>query len=164
MVDVTAKDDWRDLLAQHGPDKALEIWMARMNTTQMEQACEDIAAAVADHAEPDGPDRFAHYTAIDAARKKLGKARRSAAGTGYPAVARRASHHGLTLLRHSSVHYQLAWPDGGVLDIYPGNKRLYRAKGRKRAPFLKVPQDWILFDVVDAAINDLAATPDKENA
>jgi len=145
------KDEWRDLLARHGPDRALEIWMARMNTTKMQQACADIDEAVREHAEPEGPAMFGVYAAMKEERKALGTARRSAAKSGYPAAARMAAQHGLTLLRRTSVHYQLVWPNGGVLDIYPGNKRLYRQKGKTRAPFLKVKPDWILFDVVSAA-------------
>lgn len=52
---------------------------------------------------------------------------------------------------HTDVHYQLStgtW----LLNIHPGNKRLYWDRQWKRGPFLAVEGEWTLVDVVKAAI------------
>ena len=38
-----------------------------------------------------------------------------------------------------------------LLNIYPGNRRLYHDQNRM-GPFLSVPDDWTLLDVVRAAV------------
>ena len=64
-----------------------------------------------------------------------------------------AAKNGLLLKKHTDVHYQLRWPDGAILDIYPGRGRLYSNPARKpRSPRLTVPDEWTLVDVVNAAV------------
>lgn len=58
---------------------------------------------------------------------------------------------GMDLRKNSDTHYSL-FGDGWLLDIYPGNQRLYRPENREpRAPFLELPNEWGLLDVVKAA-------------
>ncbi len=64
---------------------------------------------------------------------------------------RLAECNGLRLRRCTEVHYQLKPQDGSWLkNIYPSNRRIY-ADPNKRGPFLHVPDDWTLIDVVRAA-------------
>jgi hypothetical protein len=58
---------------------------------------------------------------------------------------------GLVLRRCTEAQYQLYVDGGWLLNIYPGNGRLYSDPNR-RGPFLKVPMIWSLLDVVRAAI------------
>jgi hypothetical protein len=88
--------------------------------------------------------------------------RRKCAGHQFLEAAKLARERGLTLMQRSEQHYQLIGP-GWLLDVYPGNHRLYRPQpGRlhpKRAPYLDVRlRDWTLLDVVEAAP---AATGDR---
>ena len=62
-----------------------------------------------------------------------------------------AKDSGMTLKRCTDQHYQLSHPHGWLLNIYPGNRRLYHDKNRAKGPFLNVPHDWTLPDVVNAA-------------
>lgn len=92
--------------------------------------------------------------------------RRSEAGNEFDLAEQFAAANGLKLLQRSEQHYQLIGPDW-LLDVYPGNLRLYRprpgTRHPKRAPYLRVPIDWDLVDVVRAAIevNDGTETPSQ---
>jgi hypothetical protein len=72
----------------------------------------------------------------------------------YVEAAQLASEHALHLIQHTFVHYQLKKPGEWCYDIYPGNRRIYKKKDSK-TPFLKLPADWTLIDVVKAAINKI---------
>lgn len=65
---------------------------------------------------------------------------------------RDAARAGLVLIRRSQAHYQLRAPEGWLINIYPGNGRLYPDKKRPKPPFLRVPPIWTLADVVAAAV------------
>jgi len=70
----------------------------------------------------------------------------------------KAAHAGMALEQHSEVHYSLqSSPDESGkywrLNIYPGNRRLYHDRQHAKPPFLKVPPDWNLMDVIDSAIS-----------
>lgn len=104
-----------------------------------------------------GDDDFdtADYAAERAQKQKRRERNRGHAGKVFIDASTRASQRGLQLLRRSDQHYQLIGPDW-LLDVYPGNHRLYRpTPGRRyptKAPFLKVPYGaWTLMDVVEAA-------------
>ncbi len=78
---------------------------------------------------------------------------RVAATEDFGSSQRRAAGSGLKLVRHSEVHYQLSsLKRGWLINVYPGNHRLYVDKNRSRAPYLRVPMGWSLEDVVTAAI------------
>ncbi len=67
---------------------------------------------------------------------------------------RLAGEHGLILMQRTNIHYQLAPRDGKwLLNIYPSNRRLYHDP-HKRGPYLRVPENWTLLDVVKAAIEE----------
>ena len=62
---------------------------------------------------------------------------------------------GLSLLKHTDQHYSLRSPDGWCLDLYPGNRRIFRKPlppGGKAAPYIKAPKDWTLTDIVIGVI------------
>lgn len=67
-----------------------------------------------------------------------------------------ANKNGMAVIQHSDSHYQIKHRAGWILDVYPGNQRLYRPKGREpKAPHLKglpLEADWDLVDVVKACV------------
>lgn len=96
------------------------------------------------------------FKAINRERQEDGERRRLQATVDFRQAAVVASACGLRLTRYTDQHYQLGsinprW----LLDIYPGNQRLYRSKVGKqavRAPFLALGwDDWTLIDIVCAA-------------
>lgn len=88
--------------------------------------------------------------------KQCEKHRRREVATGTFVEARAAAlQGGMILMRHTEQHYSLRErrPRGWILHVYPGNRRLYRDKGRPvRTPFLALPAHWSLRDVVRAAV------------
>ena len=62
-----------------------------------------------------------------------------------------AKSAGLTLRAHTEAHYSLRGC-GYILNIYPGNRRLYYDRSHRKPPFLKLPDEWSLLNVVQAAI------------
>lgn len=64
-----------------------------------------------------------------------------------------AEKHGLRLTIKTQAHYQLSKPSGWLINVYPGNHRLYHDRNRPKPPYLNVPMGlWTLLDVVKAAI------------
>ncbi len=63
---------------------------------------------------------------------------------------------GWHLRKHSEIHYSLRWGDDWLLHIYPSNRRLY-ADRNHHGPFIKVPENWDLQDVIDACRNRMQA-------
>lgn len=93
---------------------------------------------------------FEPYKAIAQERAKRGGRRRRQAEADFPAAAALAERHGMTLVRHQTGHYALS--DGHwLLNLYPGNGRLYADGNRDRAPFLGLGGEWGLEDAVRAA-------------
>lgn len=61
-----------------------------------------------------------------------------------------AAQNGLYLRRCTDSHYQLRgarW----LLNLYPGNQRLYRDPTKDQLGWLELPDPWTLLDVVHAA-------------
>lgn len=56
-----------------------------------------------------------------------------------------ASKSGLRLIRCDDVHYQIEHPSGWLINVYPGNQRIFADRQRKiRAPYLVVDaEEWI---------------------
>lgn len=80
------------------------------------------------------------------------KAQMDLAGHQFQEAQTLAEANGLYLVRHAKVHYQLSPDDRSwLLNIYPSNRRLYHDP-KKPGPFLRVPPDWTLLDVVKAAL------------
>lgn len=69
----------------------------------------------------------------------------------FPEAQQKAAQAGMKLVQHTEVHYSLEFA-GSRLNIYPGNRRLYHDRQHKKPPFLKVPPEWNLLHVIDAAI------------
>ena len=87
----------------------------------------------------------------EARKKEQGRLRRKAAWEQFKAASILAARHGLRLSRHSPYLYKLSGTrNSWVLEVYPGNLRLFRSHGV--APFLDVPDEWVLLDVVNATI------------
>jgi hypothetical protein len=89
-------------------------------------------------------------------RKQDKAGRRGAAGTDFGAAQRLAARHGLILKRRSESHYQLCrksrqW----LLNIYPGNCRLYYDRNKQKPPFLTIDSPWTLLGVVEAMVRQL---------
>jgi hypothetical protein len=79
-------------------------------------------------------------------------ARMDVAGRQFEIAGGLAEASGLLLVRCSEVHYQLSPHDGRwLLNVYPSNRRLYRDPNRENAPYLDLPDNWTLLDVVRAA-------------
>lgn len=90
--------------------------------------------------------------AARAARAARGTKRRHRADHEFDEACQLAEANGLRLHRCSFAHYQLIHvAKNWLLDIYPGNRRLYSDPKRK-GPFLSVPHDWTLIEVVRVAI------------
>jgi len=79
--------------------------------------------------------------------------RRILAGGGFGEAKKLAKSVGLVLVKHSPVHYALRQKGKGgwILNIYPGNRRLYHDRKRPKPPYLDLPEKWTLRDVVAAA-------------
>lgn len=94
------------------------------------------------------------YRILRAERAKDGEQRRQEALKVYQAAAQLATQVGWLFNRHSEVHYSLRKPQGNswILNIYPGNRRLYYDQNKPKGPYLKVKDNWNLLDVVQAAI------------
>lgn len=84
------------------------------------------------------------------ARQAEADARRSRALVVFQEIGPRLVGTGLTLIRHTQSHYQIRHRSGWILDLYPGNQRIYRNPTRVRSPHLKLPRPWSLGDVIDA--------------
>lgn len=78
--------------------------------------------------------------------------RRDEAERDFPAAEEIACMHGMNLVRRSDHHYQLSHVNGWLQNIYPGNQRLYWDRNKPKPPFLQLPDEWGLVDVVKAAV------------
>lgn len=84
------------------------------------------------------------------ARREEAEESRSTAAAQFKKAQQVARKYGLELRQCSTVHYQLTSPKGWLMNIYPGNCRLYGDRNKKvKAPFVKVT-DWTLVGVVEA--------------
>lgn len=87
------------------------------------------------------------YTAAEQAAKET---RREQAGAVFPKARDIAKKKGFTLIQRSASHYQLR---GGrwLINLYPGNQRIYIDRQKQNVPFLQVPTPWTILDVIEAA-------------
>lgn len=94
------------------------------------------------------------YKVLRAERAKEGEKRRQSALQGYKEAAALANQVGWIFKCHSEIHYSLRKPqeNSWLLNIYPGNRRLYYDRNKPRGPRLKLKDNWKLVDVVLAAI------------
>lgn len=88
-------------------------------------------------------------------RQEAGRQRRIRATNEFPTAQRQAIALGFRLSRRNETHYTLTpakETKGWLYNIYPGKCRIY-ADPNRRGPFLKLPDEWTLIDVVKAAAN-----------
>lgn len=69
-----------------------------------------------------------------------------------------AQQYGLLLTRHTDQHYSLRAPQGWIINLYPGNRRIFHDE-KRQGPFLKLPRKWTLVDVVRAAADATTERP-----
>jgi hypothetical protein len=99
-------------------------------------------------------EEYEIYKALRQERISEGANRRAENAEYFERARALAAQAGMNLVQHTPVHYGLWCPKAGwLLNIYPGNRRLYHDRKYKKPPFLKVRPDWNLFDVVEAAVN-----------
>jgi hypothetical protein len=77
------------------------------------------------------------YKILRAERAKEGEQRRQSALRDYKSAAALANQVGWQFRCHSEVHYSLRKPqeNSWILNIYPGNRRLYKICGEKAPTF-----------------------------
>jgi len=102
-------------------------------------------------------DMIDAYVAMRAERQARGQANHERAIEDFETARALAQKHGLSLVQYGEVHYALIrYVNGKALwrhHIHPGNRRIRAdANMPTRAPYLKLPDDWGLLDVVRAAI------------
>lgn len=86
-------------------------------------------------------------------RQNSGARRRDAATAQHQQAKELAASNGMTLRRIGGNHYQLEHvKERWLINLYPGNRRIHLDEHRPRAPFLRVPAEWTLIEVVQAAI------------
>ncbi len=100
------------------------------------------------------------FQAMRAERQAWGQANRERAIEDFETARAMAQKHGLALVQYGDAHYALIhYVNGKAMwrhHIYPGNQRICMDRQMPaRAPFLKVPCDWTLVDVVRAAIQEM---------
>jgi len=76
---------------------------------------------------------------------------RDLAGKLYNEARLLAMQHQMILIAFTETHYQLRSSNGWILNIYPCNRRLYFDRKHKTPPYLRLPDEWTLLDVVKAA-------------
>lgn len=101
----------------------------------------------------DDDDIGGFYRALKAVRQQRAERNREQAADTFKDAAELAEMLGLQLHKCSDVHYQFSDEEQGwLINLYPGNGRLYAdRKRRAKAPFLRVPENWTLLDVVEVA-------------
>lgn len=97
------------------------------------------------------------YKALEEEVRRDRRENREQAEAGFPAARKLAAANGLSLRRYDDTLYQLRSDRGWLLNVYPGNQRLYSPKDRTpEAPILWAIHErqaaWTLLDVVMAAI------------
>ena len=91
------------------------------------------------------------WQALKAIRQMSATELRRAAIFDFPVAERIAKLIGLELVQRSEVHYQIKSPVGWIINVYPGNRRIYhQPKQKARGPFFDLPSEWDLFDVLEA--------------
>lgn len=72
-------------------------------------------------------------------------------------AARTLAHcNNLCLDHHTDAHYQLMPRDRHwLLNIYPGNCRLYYDRNKAKPPYLRIDSPWTLTEVVQAMVHEL---------
>lgn len=99
-------------------------------------------------------DYRSHHDAIRISRKHERSRNRKVAEADFEIAQRAAERHGIVLMRKSDSHYQIRF-HGCLLNVYPGNRRLYHDKNHKTPPRLKLPSNWTIIDVINTIIQTI---------
>jgi hypothetical protein len=93
-------------------------------------------------------------------RSRDAMGRRERADRDFGEAHRLAQQAGLFLHKCSPTQYQLSVcnrpASGWLINVYPGNLRIYADPHRPRAPYLRLPDDWGLIDIVRTAVEAVA--------
>lgn len=94
------------------------------------------------------------WRALRTESKQQRKQARDVAKGSFHEAAAAARKAGLSLIQRDDHHYQLRGNRHGdwLINLYPGNGRVYADRNKAQAPFLELPEYWTLMDLVDAAI------------
>lgn len=99
------------------------------------------------------------FKALKQHRRQHGFNRRLQAGLDFQQASSAAAQFNMRLIQHTETHYSLRHTKGWIINLYPGNQRIFRDQNNKvHSPYLKLPNDWTLLDVVEAC----AIIEDKE--
>jgi hypothetical protein len=94
-----------------------------------------------------------HFTGLKLVAQQRGEQLRSKSALVFEEAKELAETNGLVLRNHSEAHYQLKSENAGwLINVYPGNQRLLACQNRPKPPFLKMPCDWTVLDVVKVAL------------
>jgi hypothetical protein len=91
-------------------------------------------------------------------RQQEGEKNRRRAGHQFKEASTYAAQYGFQLIRHSETHYKVK-TRMRCFEVYPGNQRIYQHPN-KRGPYIKLPLDWTLLDVVQAVAQELQGEDD----
>ena len=99
------------------------------------------------------------YKALREEDKRDREQNRQQATHDFTAAVELANQHGMGLIRRSDTHYQINHIDGWLLNLYPGNQRLYGDRNRRvKAPSVDLHiaaeemRCWTLLDVVHSLV------------
>lgn len=91
------------------------------------------------------------FKALKQHRQQHGFNRRLQATLDYEQASGAAAQFNMQLIRHTETHYSLRHNKGWIINLYPGNQRIFRDQNNKvHSPYLKLPNNWTLLDVVEA--------------
>jgi len=101
-------------------------------------------------------DNEEYWKAVKQIKQDENRSRRDDANIKFEQVAHHCKTEGFELIKCSDTHYQLLWPrpKTWILNIYPGNGRLYWDPNHGKGPYLRLRRDkrWNLGHVVHVAI------------
>jgi hypothetical protein len=106
-----------------------------------------------------GAEDYEGLKAFRNEKQARGADRRAEAELSFPAARDLARSEGMDLYRHDAGHYALSHPSGWLMNIFPGNRRLYSDRNRPVAPpFIPASEipDFTLEQVVKAAARAVA--------
>ena len=104
--------------------------------------------------ETDSESQFDFWRESKRVRQERGERNRRTADHEFEDARELARRHGMTLIMRCESHYQLRKPREWLQNIYPGNRRLYYDRNqRHKPPYVKLPENWGIIDVVKAYIH-----------
>lgn len=98
------------------------------------------------------------FDIIEHENQKEREQNRRRAGYQFKEASVYASKHGFQLIRHTEAHYKVKTKQW-CFEVYPGNQRIYHHPNKK-GPYIKLPLNWTLLDVVQAVAQELQGEDD----